>query len=397
MHKKLKKAMAISLSTALLLTSSGSIYALEEVVNHEIKSSKVTKEGETPDNVIIKDDGLRGAINKALKYSEDRNEPFTAAEIGTVTSISRGVNSTKVKSFEGIENFINLEIININGSSELGVGSLIPLAKLPNLRILTIHENVGTIDIDELLNSNGDNHTTMTTLGLRRSEVKSYKNISKFPNLQNLMLTGVGDSSIEDITKDVGNLSKLTNLSFFNDNMNNEGLKNISKLPKLNYLQIDNNKTNSLDLRNILVDDASSPDGKKDHSSIVTFALRDCNIESFEGVEKFKILESFQLINNENPLSLAPFEKVNSGKLQMLYLQADDKNKPTISDKNLNSLGHISSLKRIFANSNGLESLDGLEKIKGLTYLQFEDNEISDIKALDGFTTFSMLYYEEIV
>ncbi len=344
---KSKKIFIIFVILAIFFSSSVALYA-EEPETTEIACNDV--------NLY---DALVEELDEYV-YSSDRNTKIIKVVTTDINSIKQlkltGKSTAKITDLTGLENFTNLENLNLSGNN---ITSVTPISGLTTLRTLNISGNETAIsDIEEL-----SNLTNLINVNFASSKLTNVEFMRNYTNLQTLDVSGNGISSLEP-------------------------LKSISSLLEIN---IANNGSFSR-----LEDDIFC------HSALTKLDISGTRVQSLEGIKALRNLESLKLRYLEielNPIVATYKDEESEDNEKIPYL--DKLNVLDISytteSISFKEIAKLSSLKELYmidvvgkwkdSSTTTKLSLKGIYELQDLNYINLASNNITDLS--------EMVYIEE--
>ena len=180
------------------------------------------------DHVVFKDPVLEEMVKSAMYRTEG---DITLEEAAMVTELNLEIEwqehipqETQIKDISGLENFTNLENLNLSFHA---ISDISPLAGLTKLSSLSLGGNPIT-DISPL-----SGLTNLTWLALFNCQASDYSPLAKLTNLEGLMLD---NSSILDLSV-LSGLNKLQKVSFANTQVSD--VSPLASLTQLKSLKLE--------------------------------------------------------------------------------------------------------------------------------------------------------------
>ncbi len=245
----------------------------------------------------------------------------------------------KIRYIKGLENLINIEILDLSGNEIEEIKGLETLTNLIELYLGMYND--GDINGNEVKEIKGlKNLKKLEILDISFSSITEIKGLEKLRNLRELYLEGNHISEIK-------------------------GLEHLNKLQVLNLAR--NEKINELKgLENLI--------------NLQELCLGRYDEEGFNRIEEIKGLDN--LINlrildiSDNMVSKINLKKQK--KLNILFLQNNEMNK--IPD----GLENLTNLEYLFLDMNYFHEIEGLENLINLKYLNLGSDRITKIKDLEN-------------
>lgn len=329
----MKKIITI-LALCLLLSSC----AQEQVeIDASIEGADTTLTSDINDGLItFEDEILETAIKKAMRV----NEPITRAQALKIDTLNLFLYNRDIKSLVGLEEFENLESLDMKLAN---LENIHVLAALDNLIELNLTET-GIKDISPLASLN-----KLKRLYIASNPIEGFEVLANLTELEELELRNTGIQSL-DI------LENLNHLQYLNLSLNPiESLEPISKLENLKSLNISHNETLESGDLSVL-------------ANIATLNITGMHLGNPEFIDSMKKLESLTLGYDsvESIKSIASYQNLTDLKL---YLD----------DESVSDLNWISEMPQ----------LKSLETVKG----NVEDwSFLSNLKALESFATYKSTF-----
>ena len=282
----------------------------------------------TPNEIVELDEKIKNAlIERGVEPGEDGN--FSKEELSNedITYLNIECNSEEIE-LTGIENILNLEIVNINNL--YGTIDVYNLSNLPKLRTLSISGNVTSIENLELLtnltslscyfygnfvNLNVDISEQVEKLtNLERFTIEGdyILNFSKITKLSKLEYLSVGNSYNNDAMLDcesIGQLLNLKNLQIRYYELNN--LKGLEKLTNLKDLNLTIRYNESVDIDTITK--------IQNLENLYLDGIDASNIEWLKSIQGLKLL-SISNYNDSNNFSEDFFDNLNDLNVEKIEL-----------------------------------------------------------------------------
>ena len=257
---------------------------------------------------------------------------------------------TKEIDLDGLQCFQNLTSLSLTGQSFKDISEISALKNIQKISLVDTH----VVSIDSFKNLSKVNELTISNT----KTLQSVTGVEEMTKLEYLDLSDNGIVNVED-------LDQLVNLKELRLN-NNEMISfpSISNLIYLETLILDDNNIEAL------TNDLSGLIGLK------TFSAKNNRIEGISALDTLTSLEFLDLSNN------------NLGAVG-LGISPD-----------FSSLSSAPNLEELYLNDNNLTSISGLsDKNLPLKILHLENNSISDISPISGFTNLEelVLFNNEIV
>ena len=311
-----------------------------------------------PQAVNIPDPNLRFALEQVL--GKARGAAITVADMATLKGLS--AISENINILTGLEHATNLEELDLRDNF---ISDISALAGLTNLRLLDFRDNFIS-NISPLARL-----TNLTGLGLGNNSIS---NISSLAGLTNLTHLNLRDNSISDISP----LARLTNLIGLK--LEGNSISNISplaRLTQLTELHLQNNSISDLSplVENTGLRSGDTVDVRGNPLSALSFNTHIPILQSRGVTVEFdNIVVPPQTVNIPDP-------NLRNG-LEQVFHKAPGAT-ITVAD--------MATLETLYAISENIRNLTGLEHATNLTELGLADNSISDLSALAGLTRLTYL------
>lgn len=326
---KVKKLAIIVIAIVLTFALSIFIYA------GTVEKTTITCE----DTNLYK--ALKNSLNKyiIIGSSDDSTRSFSIPtnDIQSITKLNLvGSGSTKITSLKGLENFTNLQELDLSEN---------------NIK-----------DISPILEING-----ITKLNLNGNKVENIMSLVEEPELTELYLSRTGLSSIDFMSK----LSKIQILNISNNTISN--LQSINNMPTLQTLNVSNNK-NLTSMEDILK-----------RTSIKELNISSTGITDLTGIEVMSNLESLDASNltpkNSSSLSSIVLTR-KDGKETVAYLNNLKKlNLNNTKGLQISKIKALTTLEELYMENNEISNIAGITDLENLVYLDLANNKISNIDA----------------
>ena len=349
---------------------------------HFIITKKEPKPSETGEIVEIKDPEFRKLLINYINNDRPKDNekpldsPIYKHELEKITSLGitynetdlvGGINVSKIKNLDGIENLINLERVNLKGINNQLIKEL---SKAKNLKSLYIYdldnkdkiENEafkGLSNLEELHIERGNKYDNF--IGIYK--LKDLGFLKYLYNLKDLSIDGstiiienlddIKDSSIKKLNLTVKNISTITPIT---DNKGIEELK-IKMYRNLNFFA------------------NGTPEERKNARldffvSAISYYIKQKNVSREEAL---RYIKNYMREEGDN-VTEEEFEKhINE------YLTEED---DWFKIKNLKEILKMKKLKSLTLDSVGLENIDGISELKELEKLFISNNLVSNIDEL---------------
>lgn len=295
--------------------------------------------------VEFPDQQIAGLIRWNLKIEDD--EPIPIIKLKELTELELGFTDPKKYDLTGIEYATGLEKLTIRHA--YNISDIKPLAKLNNLKSLTIYDN-SISDISPL-----SKLTQLRELRFLDGYVSDISPLKNLTQLNRLQLTANPIIDFSSLTA----LSELNDLSIYRTELSD--LKPLANLEKLTQLRLSYNK----------ISDISPLEGL---TQLTTLSLSKNQLSNITPLGKLTNLTELYIYGN--PLNdISALE--NLQKLESLEFH---EHIPDISP--LSALTKLKSL----SFSVPPPEIDSLATMTSLTSLEFYDSTISDISPLTGLT-----------
>ena len=311
-----------------------------------------------PQAVNIPDPNLRFALEQVL--GKARGATITVADMATLKGLS--AISENINILTGLEHATNLEELDLRDNF---ISDISALAGLTNLTLLDFRDNFIS-NISPLARL-----TNLTGLGLGNNSIS---NISALAGLTNLTHLNLRDNSISDISP----LARLTNLIGLK--LEGNSISNISplaRLTQLTELHLQNNSISDISplVENTGLRNGDTVDVRGNPLSALSFNTHiPILLSRGVTVEFDNIVVPPQTVNIPDP-------NLRNG-LEQVFHKAPG---ATITVADMATLGTL------YAISENIRNLTGLEHATNLTELGLADNSISDLSALAGLTRLTYL------
>ena len=315
-------------------------------VNEEEASSEESTEEEDDNEFVIQDTNLRYILGKAANLNW--NEVLTKGKLKKIKEIhytGAYAGNMKISSFDGLEQCVNLERIELENIDISEAGKLPDLRNLEKLSL----NNCNVKSINDMpknikalyLNSNKDiddisvlvNCPNLEELEIANDNVKDISVLSNFPNMKRLNLEG---NKIDDFSY-IENCKKIKYL-----NLSNTGAGAISIFNNVS-------KTESLGVNSNPISDASKP---SKFSKLSQLRLDGDSIENIEPLSNLVELEVLTLNNNKI--------------------------------KDISCLGNLKKLIELEAGNNEIEDINVIRNFEKLERLIMPGNKIIDVSPMEG-------------
>ena len=315
-----------------------------------------------PQSVNIPDPNIRHAIRKAL--GKARDAAIRIEDMARLTELE--VTRKTITNLTGLEHATNLTRLVLRNNA---IADISPLAGLTQLTFLHLGSNrISNISLLARL-------TQLRQLYLEKNTIS---NISPLAGLTDLTTLELGHNNIRDISP-LARLTKLAALGLHNNSISN--ISPLERLTKLTELYLHNNSISDLwslvantglrsgDKLNV----RGNPLGDRSFSThIPTLQSRGVNVESDQ------IVVSSKTVNIPDPNLRNAIEQM-LGKARGATI--------TVSD--------MQTLAALYATSENITNLTGLEAAINLRELGLVDNNITDISPLAGLTKLRLLWLDD--
>lgn len=376
---KSKKIFIIFVILAIFLSSSVALYA-EEPETTEIACNDV--------NLY---DALVEELDEYV-YSSDRNTKIIKVVTTDISSIKQlkltGKSTAKITDLTGLENFTNLENLNLSGNN---ITSVTPISGLTTLRALNISGNETAIsNIEEL-----SNLTNLINVNFASSKLTNVEFMRNYTNLQTLDVSGNGISSLEPLQ----GITNLLELNIANNGSFSRLSADIFCHTALTKLDISGTGIQSLDgIQTYLVN----------LESLKTRYLEvelDPIVATYKDDDKNEIpyLSQLKTLDISYTTKSISFKKIallaNLKELYMIDVVGKWKDSSTKTELSLSGIYELQDLDYINLASNNIDNLkdivyirknsDGVItefKVLGATEIYLNDNQIEDISYLSNIT-----------
>ena len=315
-----------------------------------------------PQSVNIPDPNIRHAIRKAL--GKARDAVIGIEDMARLTELE--VTRKTVTNLTGLEHATNLTRLVLRNNA---IADISPLAGLTQLTFLHLGSN--RISNISLL-------ARFTQLRQLYLEKNTISNISPLAGLTDLTILELGHNNITDISP-LARLTRLTTLGLHNNSISN--ISPLERLTKLTELYLQNNSISDLwplvantglrsgDKLNV----RGNPLSDRSFSThILTLQSRGVNVESDQ------IVVTSKTVNIPDSNLRNAIEQV-LGKARGATI--------TVSD--------MATLAALYATSENITNLTGLEAAINLRELGLVDNNITDISPLAGLTKLRLLWLDD--
>ena len=237
----------------------------------------------------IPDDNFEQALID-YGYDDVLDDNVVTANISSIIDLD--LNYKNINSLQGIENFVGLETLNVEGNSltSLNVSSLINLinlnCKINNISELILGSNLSKLEILSCTNNLIDNLNLPELTSLKQLDCYSNKIIALDLSLSNNL--EYLDCSYNLLTTlDISNLLKLTSLSCFENSIENLILSN--DLTALTSLYCNANSISNLDLNGLTSLQSLSCSYNQistlDFSTLTSLEILSCSYNQFDSLD----------------------------------------------------------------------------------------------------------------
>ena len=315
-----------------------------------------------PQSVNIPDPNIRHAIRKAL--GEARDAVITLEGMARLTELE--VTRKTITNLTGLEHATNLTRLVLRSNA---IADISPLAGLTQLTFLHLGSN-RISNISPLARL-----TQLTELYLEKNTIS---NISPVSGLTNLTALELGYNNITDISP----LARLTNLTALG--LRNNSILNISpleRLTKLTELYLHNNSISDLSplIANIGLRSGDTLNVRGNPLSDLSFNTHIPTLQN-RGIN----VDSDQIVVTPKTVSIPDTNLRNAieqllGKARGATITAAD----------------MQTLAALYATSENIRNLTGLEHATNLRELGLVDNQITDISPLAGLTKLRLLWLDD--
>ena len=345
---------------------------------------KEQKEPETGEIVEIKDPEFRKLLINYINDDRPKDNkksidsPIYKHELEKIKTLgitdreiylTDGINGSKIKSLDGIENLVNLERVNLE---EINNNLISELSKVKNLKELYIYDFNKKDKIDN----------------------EAFKGLSNLEELYIIQNSNSNSNNAIDIytLKDLGFLTYLKKLNTLKiegyviienlDNIKNSSIKNlklkVKDIPSITPI-VENENIEKLNIeaitRNPSFFDSGTPEERKNARidwwvSIISYYLNKKNISREEAL---KYLKNYAK-EEKDERTEEEFEKyINE------YLTDED---DSFKIKNLKEIIKMKNLKELHLNSVKLEDINGISELKNLEKLVIKNDSLTNIDEL---------------
>ena len=311
--------------------------------------------------VNIPDPNLRSAIEQVL--GKARGAAITVADMQTLQTLYAA--NKNIRNLTGLETATNLRELGLEANS---ISDLSPISGLTNLTFLHLRNN-SISDLSPI--------TRLTRLTFLHIGTNRISNISPIAGLTHLTALGTGHNNITDISP----LARLTNLARIG--LHNNSISNILPLAGLNQLtelHLHNNSISDLWplVANTGLRNGDSVDVRGNPLSALSFSTHIPTLQSRGVAVAFdNIVVPPKTVNIPDPNLRNAIEHV-LGKARGAAI--------TVAD--------MQRLAALYATSENITNLTGLEHATNLTELGLVDNNITDISPLAGLTKLRLLWLD---
>lgn len=326
-------------------------------------------------------DALKSQLKDNYVSADDNNQSITMTDEAIDNTKSLYLSKKNITDLSGIENFTNLEILDVQGNEITSIEKVpgeklksLSVSKIENISDINLIENYNNLyclevdesSLEEIPDSMKKASKHLSFIEWTNGILKSTAWVKDFPNLLSLKLENNQISSLENMSS----LSSLTSLDLSGNQI--ESLDEIGNCIELSSLDISDNKVSNLDsisglclvtlyaANNNLTDISSLNLGK-----LTLLDVSNNNISDFDCIKDIAVDKNFRI----------------SGQLVKIDVNSGDKaNVPAMVDQAKN-----------FFNANDIEVLNC--KISGGKCEIDESVTYARIKINDGIMKDSMVYF----
>ena len=333
-----------------------------------------------PNAVHIPDPNLRNAIEQVLRKA--RGATITVADMQTLDALYAA--NENIRNLTGLETATNLRELGLEANF---ISDLSPISGLTNLTFLHLRNNsISNISPIARL-------TRLTFLHIGTNRIS---NISPLAGLIQLTALGAGHNNIRDISP----LARLLNLARIG--LHNNSISNISPLAgltQLTELHLHNNSISDLWplVANTGLWSGDSVDVSGNPLSVLSFSTHIPTLQSRGVSVTFdNIVVPPRTISIPDPNLRNAVEQVlgkargaaitvaDMATLQTLYATSEN-------IRNLTGLEHATNLRELGLAANSISNISTIARLTNLTSLDLRDNLISNISPLAGLTSLTAL------
>ena len=340
--------------------------------------------------IKFKDKTLKDSILFEMKTRgliDSSTQDITKDDALKVTELTAITNTNAITSIEGLENFKNLTVLNLNFSQ---ISDLTPLAGLTKLKDLELNDNQ-IADITPLAGL-----TKLTQLWLANNQISDLTPLAGLTKLTYLVLCY---NPISDVTP----LASLTNLETLNLHDNNisdisplASLTIFSKLKVVNQTIMLHPTSNKIDLAKEIKGAGKVVFGSDEN--IVNGALTHKDGMQNPYVVTAKDGENYSAtVKIDFSKAKSPIIQFKDGNLKNAILT--EMKKQNLIDQAAQDITKNDALKvkELSTWDESIKSIDGLENFKNLTKLSVLYSKISDFTPIAGLTKLTDLWLGDLM
>ncbi|MBC1904797.1 leucine-rich repeat domain-containing protein, partial [Listeria innocua] len=353
-------------------------------------------------STVFPDANLAEAIRAKLGKTSV-SDTVTQSDLDSITSLYTTGNKN-IADISGMENLTKLQVVDLSGNQVSDVSTLASLVNLMGLNLQNNPQlNIASVNgLTRLVNLDLSNNPQLNDVSLSNMpELKTFSMEDTFNNISggSLRLSNMPKLTTLKLFKaqfaelSISDVPELSSLTIQNQYLFQEdGSLSLSNIPKLTTLDLSVQNLSEINVSNL--SSLTVLNAERNHfsnvsignmSSLSTLVLRDNQLSDISNISDLPNLKILDLNNNQ----LSNIDNIQSfPNLEKLFLSENQL-------RELSGVLGIPSLKSLEATDNQLSDVSdiSISSMPNLSFVNLNNNHISDVSSLVGFLDNTEQYY----